>query len=144
MFNEQLSPADEINESLGYDADVTDSSQYCKHGTFIGSWWGPDYLCGACEDGLDTLKTATRWRSVVYVTCGDHTPDKPYRGSSVKRFGPRVIKQEIAAWTFGDVLPPTVSTGRDDHGRYVIIKDSLSRLYVKVRCERYSYWDSDD
>lgn len=24
---------------------------YCKHGTYIGSWWGPDYLCGYCEDG---------------------------------------------------------------------------------------------
>ncbi len=48
---EILSPTDEINERLGYDADVTDRSQYCKHGTFIGSAWGPDYMCGRCEDG---------------------------------------------------------------------------------------------
>ena len=41
----------ETNARLGYDADVADPSQYCRHGTFIGSWWGPDYLCGACEMG---------------------------------------------------------------------------------------------
>lgn len=52
-YCDRPSPADEINESLGYDADVTDSSQYCKHGTFIGSWWGPDYLCSWCEMGED-------------------------------------------------------------------------------------------
>jgi hypothetical protein len=39
-------------ELLGYDADFSDPRQYCKHGTFIGSWWGPDYLCGYCEMGV--------------------------------------------------------------------------------------------
>lgn len=39
------------NDRLGYDADVSDSRQYCRHGTFVGSWWGPDYLCPACEMG---------------------------------------------------------------------------------------------
>lgn len=34
-----------------YDWDRSDRSQYCKHGRFIGSWWGPDILCGACEAG---------------------------------------------------------------------------------------------
>lgn len=43
---EVLSPADEINERLGYDADVTDRSQYCSTcGQFIGSPGGPDILC---------------------------------------------------------------------------------------------------
>jgi len=36
----------------GYDGDTQDSRQYCPHGTFVGSWWGPDYLCGLCEDGV--------------------------------------------------------------------------------------------
>ena len=35
-----------------YDEDPGDSRQHCVHGTFIGSWWGPDYLCGWCEDGV--------------------------------------------------------------------------------------------
>jgi len=39
------------NDRLGYDADVSDPRQYCRHGTFIGSWWGPDYLCSMCESG---------------------------------------------------------------------------------------------
>lgn len=34
-----------------FDWDRSDRSQYCKHGRFIGSWWGPDILCGACEAG---------------------------------------------------------------------------------------------
>ena len=36
-----------------WDWDITDDSQYCKHGKFIGSWWGPDILCGHCELGDD-------------------------------------------------------------------------------------------
>lgn len=43
----------QTNDRLGYDADVSDPSQYCKHGTFIGSSWGPDYLCSACESGYE-------------------------------------------------------------------------------------------
>jgi hypothetical protein len=46
----------EIDEDLGYDADHEDSSQYCQHGTFIGSWWGPDYLCQWCEDGISAAE----------------------------------------------------------------------------------------
>ena len=33
--------------------DLNDPSQRCKHGTFIGSWAGPDYLCHYCELGYD-------------------------------------------------------------------------------------------
>lgn len=42
----------EWDEELGYDADHSDARQYCEHGTWIGSWWGPDYLCGYCEEGV--------------------------------------------------------------------------------------------
>ena len=42
----------DLDEQLGYDADHNDPSQFCEHGTFIGSWWGPDYLCGWCEMGV--------------------------------------------------------------------------------------------
>lgn len=35
-----------------YDEDLNDERQRCPHGTFIGSWWGPDYICGYCEDGI--------------------------------------------------------------------------------------------
>lgn len=24
-------------------------SEYCRHGTYVGHWAGPDYLCGLCE-----------------------------------------------------------------------------------------------
>lgn len=30
-------------------ADYQDDRLHCKHGTFIGTWDGPDYLCGLCE-----------------------------------------------------------------------------------------------
>lgn len=42
----------DLDEQLGYDADHDDPRQYCEHGTFIGSWWGPDYLCHWCEAGV--------------------------------------------------------------------------------------------
>ena len=42
----------ELDDQLGYDADHDDPRQYCEHGTFIGSWWGPDYLCHWCEAGV--------------------------------------------------------------------------------------------
>jgi hypothetical protein len=41
-----------LDDELGFDADHNDPRQYCQHGTWIGSWWGPDYLCGACESGI--------------------------------------------------------------------------------------------
>lgn len=30
-------------------------SPYCVHGTYIGYPLGPDYMCGACEDGATYL-----------------------------------------------------------------------------------------
>ena len=29
-----------------------DGGNYCVHGTYLGYWDGPDYLCGPCEDGI--------------------------------------------------------------------------------------------
>jgi hypothetical protein len=52
MMNTHTEPEPTTDELLGYDADHSDSDQFCDHGTFIGSWWGPDYLCGWCEDGV--------------------------------------------------------------------------------------------
>jgi len=26
---------------------------YCRHGNFVGDPWGPDYMCGFCENGDD-------------------------------------------------------------------------------------------
>lgn len=49
------------DEDLGYDADHDDERQFCEHGTFIGSWWGPDYLCQWCEDGT----SVTEMRSMI-------------------------------------------------------------------------------
>lgn len=25
---------------------------HCRHGTFVGNWAGPDYMCGYCEMGV--------------------------------------------------------------------------------------------
>lgn len=40
-----------------WDWDKNDPRQYCKHGTFIGSWWGPDLMCWKCEIGEDEVET---------------------------------------------------------------------------------------
>lgn len=36
-----------------WDWDQSDPRQYCEHGTFVGSWWGPDLMCPRCEMGDD-------------------------------------------------------------------------------------------
>jgi len=51
-----------------YDEDLDDPRQRCMHGTFIGSWWGPDYLCGACEMGATELVTVERTEWIVEAT----------------------------------------------------------------------------
>jgi len=43
---------EDYDENDRWDWDHSDSRQYCEHGTFIGSWWGPDILCWACESGM--------------------------------------------------------------------------------------------
>jgi hypothetical protein len=52
-MKEYLTMEDDYTEDDRYDWDRNDSSQYCKHGNFIGSWWGPDLMCLACEMGDD-------------------------------------------------------------------------------------------
>ena len=42
---------EDYTEDDRWDWDRNDPRQHCKHGTFIGSWWGPDLMCGACEMG---------------------------------------------------------------------------------------------
>lgn len=47
---------------------------YCVHGTFVGGWAGPDYICGYCEEGispeqledirLENERLARRWARV--------------------------------------------------------------------------------
>jgi predicted alpha/beta hydrolase len=32
--------------------------RYCRHGTYVGDPFGPDYLCGACEMGDDDEEEA--------------------------------------------------------------------------------------
>jgi DNA repair ATPase RecN len=43
----------DYTEDDRWDWDREDPRQYCVHGNFIGSWWGPDILCGDCELGYD-------------------------------------------------------------------------------------------
>lgn len=40
---------------------------YCRHGSYLGTWWGPDYMCGACEDGMGDYEYALMcgWQAVI-------------------------------------------------------------------------------
>lgn len=42
------------------------SENYCPHGTYVGDAWGPDYLCGMCEEGY---VPPVRVEGRDYVTC---------------------------------------------------------------------------
>lgn len=50
----ELEDGTEDPRYLEYDGDLQDENQRCEHGKFIGSWWGPDILCGYCESGIST------------------------------------------------------------------------------------------
>ena len=32
--------------------DFATSRDYCHHGSYVGCWAGPDFMCGYCEDGI--------------------------------------------------------------------------------------------
>jgi hypothetical protein len=51
MQYEDRTMLDDYEPGDEFDWDRNDDSQYCVHGTFIGSWWGPDLLCPQCELG---------------------------------------------------------------------------------------------
>lgn len=51
----------DYDEMVGFGRD----GHYCKHGTYVGGWAGPDYLCGACEMGADTLVSVTEYRCSI-------------------------------------------------------------------------------
>lgn len=42
------------NEMKAHTGSIFDGGDfYCRHGVNLGNWAGPDYMCGACEDGVD-------------------------------------------------------------------------------------------
>lgn len=51
--------------------DMSDPRQFCMHGTFVGTWWGPDYICGLCEDGATLLTQVGRERWTVVLSGTD-------------------------------------------------------------------------
>lgn len=51
MEDQEISSDYEYGDEWDWDRD--DPRQYCHHGKFIGSWWGPDILCFDCEIGED-------------------------------------------------------------------------------------------
>ena len=55
MDGEYISDQQDQEEYYGYD------DTHCEHGTFVGGWAGPDYLCWACEDGI----SAEEWRETI-------------------------------------------------------------------------------
>ena len=106
---------DDINERLGYDADIDDPGQYCSHGTFIGSWWGPDYLCYYCETGeepptqfqVDFQAFARRLKAALDdLSCYDrivtHLQTLPYQALFADALTESVINHnwEKAEWLF--------------------------------------------
>ena len=46
MSGEYITDQEDQTSYLGYD------DTHCEHGTFVGGWAGPDYMCGWCEDGV--------------------------------------------------------------------------------------------
>jgi hypothetical protein len=56
MIDDDYRPGDE------FDWDQSRDDQHCQHGTFIGSWWGPDLMCQWCEDGISVAEMRAYYR----------------------------------------------------------------------------------
>ena len=49
--DEPLNDADDQRDAVRAGIIPADSV-YCEHGTFVGGWAGPDYMCHWCEEGI--------------------------------------------------------------------------------------------
>lgn len=60
MIDDDYEPANDYEDQMdGLAAGIYKHDDlYCKHGTFVGNWAGPDYMCGPCEMGV----TDEEWR----------------------------------------------------------------------------------
>jgi hypothetical protein len=64
-WEEDYEPANDYEDQMDgvrlglYDHDDV----HCKHGTFVGGWAGPDYMCGYCEDGISDEEWEASQRS---------------------------------------------------------------------------------
>mgnify|MGYP003151441840 CR=1 FL=1 len=55
--------SDVTGEPSGYRDPDNANDRRCKHGTFLGHEWGPDYLCGPCED----VTTDSEWENLSTI-----------------------------------------------------------------------------
>ena len=77
-----------------FDFDHADDSQHCEHGTFVGSWWGPDILCGWCEDGISADSDSFRYRGF-------------WVRNSARKARRKTLRAMYAAYVTGNVNPST-------------------------------------
>ena len=98
-------------------------NNYCKHGTYIGTPSGADYICGACEDGADTLVQAVeivlthkgqphRDLGVIYRTTSDDRAEKIFALWRVILTNDvagewAIERRTFASWVCADEVLPT-------------------------------------
>ena len=49
-LDDSFNDADDQRDNLPYD------DTHCEHGTFVGGWAGPDYMCHWCEQGVSVAE----------------------------------------------------------------------------------------
>ncbi len=59
-----VSLSDSDPGNVGYFS-VDHDQTHCMHGTYVGYPGGPDYICGYCEDGMNTLVIDSRYELVI-------------------------------------------------------------------------------
>jgi hypothetical protein len=61
---EPLNDADDVREAVraGY---IEADDVYCEHGTFVGTAYGPDYLCHWCESGVSMAQLRAEHRAAA-------------------------------------------------------------------------------
>jgi hypothetical protein len=107
--------------------DFSDAT-HCVHGSFVGDWAGPDYLCGWCEDGISVseMLAAQAFDALVVERAKELVAANVYgslvkfgdeNGLSVGRLGTYLVDAVLAA---AECSPPS-SFVRDARAELVAV-----------------------
>lgn len=109
-----LDEADALIAELDDEPDFSDHT-HCRHGVFVGDPYGPDYLCGYCEDGISVseMLAAQALNARVWARAKELVAENVYgslvafsrrEGLSVGRMGTYLVDGVLAA---AECSPPS-------------------------------------
>lgn len=120
--------------------DYATSSDYCIHGTYLGSWAGPDYMCGACESGADIGVTYLTYDVRLRVLNEDRS--LRYEGSKMGSYwhvedARDKVRELVDEWAEYTTEKPTTTLADDEYRTELVLDKGNEPLigvfYIETR-----------